>query len=296
MSDPEIEALNAYDDLYYDLESEEESAKDQQDFCEPLQSSDRSFQNNVPKLEDESSLGGSQEEVAIPVPDRPVPAPLRSYHTTVQKPGLHFGRDLTNTRKFPLNRATRRNLAKNISKIYHTVSDSADFGEEPLIKLHKYMARPPGCSFLGATATHVPVTINSLKENPSDIVIDSSSDITLISMKTLDGLREVPKVKKGQKINLIQVTGRASISGYVDLELYFHTREGPVEIKVEAYVVKGMTTPLILGNDFADQYSLSVKRMEGRTFLEFGDSGRSMDIANSVSPELLDEDGHAFKV
>src|ERR1700683_5478136 len=36
--------------------------------------------------------------------------------------------------------------------------------------------------------------------------------------------------------------------------------------------------------------------MEGRTFLEFGDSGRSMDIANSVSPKLVDEDGHAFKV
>jgi len=29
-----------------------------------------------------------------------------------------------------------------------------------------------------------------------------------------------------------------------------------------------MTTPLILGNDFADQYSLSVKQLEGRTFLE----------------------------
>ena len=97
MSDPEIEALNAYDDLYYNLESEEESAEDQQDFCEPLQSSDRSFRNHVPKSEDESSLGGSQEEVAIPVPDHPVPAPLRSYHTTVQKPGLHFGQDLMNT-------------------------------------------------------------------------------------------------------------------------------------------------------------------------------------------------------
>src|ERR1700683_3612448 len=38
--------------------------------------------------------------------------------------------------------------------------------------------------------------------------------------------------------------------------------------------------------------------MNGRKdfFLEFGDSGRSMDIASSVSPELLDEDGHAFKV
>ena len=57
-----------------------------------------------------------------------------------------------------------------------------------------------------------------------------------------------------------------------------------------------MTTPLILGNDFADQYSLSVKRMEERTFLEFGDSGRSLDIANSVVSEIVDEEGHAFKV
>ena len=57
-----------------------------------------------------------------------------------------------------------------------------------------------------------------------------------------------------------------------------------------------MTTPLILGNDFADQYSLSVKRMEGRTFLEFGDSGRSLDIANSMASEIVDEEGHAFKV
>ena len=58
---------------------------------------------------------------------------------------------------------------------------------------------------------------------------------------------ESPKIKKGQKINLVQVTGKASISGYVEPDLYFHTKEGPVKIKVEAYVVKGMTTPLILG-------------------------------------------------
>ena len=121
------------------------------------------------------------------------------------------------------------------------------------------MARPPGCSFLGASAAHVPVSINSPTKNLSDIIINSRSDITLISEKTLGGLSESPKIRKGQKINLVQVTGKASISGYVKLDLYFCTKEGPVKIKVKAYVAKGMTTPLILGNDFADQYSLSVK-------------------------------------
>jgi hypothetical protein len=115
-------------------------------------------------------------------------------------------------------------------------------------------------------------------------------------MKTLNALLDVPKIKKGQKINLIQVTGKASILGYVKLDLYFHTKEGPVKIRVEACIIKGMTTPLILGNDFADQYSLPVKRVEGKSFLEFRDSGRSVDIANLVSPEFVDEEGHTFKV
>ena len=58
LSDPEIEALSAYDDLYYGLESNNKSTEDQQNFCEPLQSSNQILQI---KLEDESSLGGSQE-------------------------------------------------------------------------------------------------------------------------------------------------------------------------------------------------------------------------------------------
>ena len=70
----------------------------------------------------------------------------------------------------------------------------------------------------------------------------------------------------------------------------------PFKINVEAYVVKGMSTPLILGNDFADQYSISVIRQEGSCAIEFGDSNRRMPVNNSVSPPFLDEDGHTFKL
>jgi len=95
LSDPEIEGLNAYDNLYYGLESDDESTEDQQDFREPLQSSDRTL---LIKLEDESSLEGSQESVTTPVP-----TPSNSYLATIQGPSLHLGWDLTNTKKFPLN-------------------------------------------------------------------------------------------------------------------------------------------------------------------------------------------------
>ena len=37
---------------------------------------------------------------------------------------------------------------------------------------------------------------------------------------------------------------------------YTRANPSPVKINVEAYVVKGMSTALILGNDFVDQYTL----------------------------------------
>jgi hypothetical protein len=72
------------------------------------------------------------------------------------------------------------------------------------------------------------------------------------------------KVRQGQRINLVQVTRNAIISGYVEVDLYFHTPKGLVKINVEAYVVNGISSPFIPGNDFADQYLISVIQQEGR--------------------------------
>lgn len=90
------------------------------------------------------------------------------------------------------------------------------------------------------------------------IIVDSGSDITLISEKALREMINGPKCRRGQRIQLIQVTGRTIIDGYVTVTISFETSEGPVEMEVEAYVVKNMTSPFILGNDYADQFSLSI--------------------------------------
>ena len=164
------------------------------------------------------------------------------------------------------------------------------------MELKKHSARPPGCSFLGARATETSGSLNDPEAKSIPIIIDSGSDITLISQKALDQMSNPPKIRTGQRINLIQVTGNATITGYVALDIYFETKEGPVLIKIEAYVVKGMSAPFILGNDFADQYSISLLREEGKSTLLFGKSGRSKEVHNSVTSTLLDEDGHAFKI
>jgi hypothetical protein len=152
--DPEAEALNAFNNLYYELESGDESEDDSQDFCEPLQSSDQHLQI---KSEDKSHLEGNQEKVTVSTPKS-----SETFHVVVQKPTLHLGQELTNSRKFSLNRATRRNLARNISKVHHTISRTEE-SEAPLIELHKYTVRTPGCSFLGVSAAHIPVSINQRK-------------------------------------------------------------------------------------------------------------------------------------
>ncbi|KAJ4463950.1 hypothetical protein C8R41DRAFT_927171 [Lentinula lateritia] len=120
------------------------------------------------------------------------------------------------------------------------------------------------------------VTVNGFEEEMK-LIVDSGADTTLISQAALDALLSKPKVKGGQHVSLLQVTGKASISGFVDLNLYFHTPQGPVKLMVEAYVVNGMTTPFLLGTDFQEQYSLSILRCEGQTFLGFGDSGRELE-------------------
>ena len=144
--------------------------------------------------------------------------------------------------------------------------------------------------------TEAYASINDPDAKAIPVIIDSGSDITLISQKTLDRMLKAPKIRAGQRIKLIQVTGKTIITGYVILDLIFRTPKGPVKINVEAYVVKGMSAEFILGNDFTDQYSISIIRNDGESSLIFGKSGRSVVVHNSLTTPFLDEDGHTFKV
>ena len=49
-----------------------------------------------------------------------------------------------------------------------------------------------------------------------------------------------------------------------------------------------MNALLILGNDFADQYSLSILRDNGNTHLQLGNSGYTIPLDNSVESSCLD--------
>jgi len=127
-----------------------------------------------------------------------------------------------------------------------------------IIHLLKSAGRPPSTHFLGATPCQAPVRLMSLTGIKSSVIIDSGSNISLISSQLISQIQPPLKIKTGQKIKISQVTGRSSTNEYVNIDLYFITENGPVRLDLEAYVVKDMNAPIILGNEFADQYSLSI--------------------------------------
>lgn len=191
--------------------------------------------------------------------------------------------------------APRRLARTNATRILRSLSIQDQFQYRNKITLQKSMARPPGCSFMGSKATSVSALLGKDATQLQDIIIDSGSDITLISHSTYLSLAHPPKPKTGQPVELIQVTGRSTIRHYIELSICILTPEGMVEMTVEPYIVKGMNTSFILGNDFADQYNLSILRKNDQTYLVLGDSGRKCLVENSVGPACLDEGGHTFK-
>ena len=78
-------------------------------------------------------------------------------------------------------------------KVHHLVTKDPS-NPKPLIELKKHLARPPGCSFLGSQATQVPATVNFLDQNLMKVIIDSRSDITLISKKSLVEMQTPVKI------------------------------------------------------------------------------------------------------
>lgn len=147
----EEEAQEDYDELYYSLDSDEEveASSRMQGFEEPLQTAEFLVGTEL-----NSGLGGANiEEVST------TSETSKNDLTTVRAATLSARQEseiskVAGAPKLPLNRRTRRRLARDVSVSNHVVtSGTSQFkSSKPLVELKKFMARPPGCSFLGSKA------------------------------------------------------------------------------------------------------------------------------------------------
>lgn len=212
ISEDDSRVQQEYNELYYRLDSEADErdhTRSDQDFRDSLQIIDPSSQpiySNGTPLQDGPNLEGDSPDQSLSTKNSssiPESAPIISHsrlaatvrpETTQPKPLFCA----PYTAKPPLNRRTRRRLARDISAVSYSIQrGNTNYPTDKVVELKKFMARPPGCAFLGSRATQTTVTVGGPDLDPMKIIVDSGSDITLISQKTLEKLTTKLKVRAG---------------------------------------------------------------------------------------------------
>ncbi|KAJ6478853.1 hypothetical protein C8R47DRAFT_1219399 [Mycena vitilis] len=158
-------------------------------------------------------------------------------------------------------RAERREAENDGIRPDETVIPSAPKELTP-VRLHKRRSAAAGRSAIGTSVLSVKGWVGSLDTEPIDIRVDSCADVTLVSLAHYNSLPHKPAIQAGIPMKLIQLTQEeAGIDGYVRLPIYMISEEGElIESEAEAYVVPGMSVPILLGEDYSLTYEISLTR------------------------------------
>ncbi|KAI0802960.1 hypothetical protein BC629DRAFT_1241952, partial [Irpex lacteus] len=153
------------------------------------------------------------------------------------------------------------------------------------VKPRRY--KPSGSSAVGVSVLSLRGWLNDSNAEETDIRLDSGADISLISAEYYASLTKPPKLRRGRKMELWQLTDRSSkIEGYIDLPVYLRSKDGElVGLHAEVYVVPGMNVPILLGEDFHLAYELAVSRhVEFGTTVRLGDTGWEFEAKGVKRP------------
>ncbi len=172
----ELQAQDEYNELYYGLDVVE-------DFELAPQITESSCRLAIPckiDSEDLSALGGvncENEESVEPIIETTQGTQTFKTETSCTK--------FKELPSFPRRERCRlEKLQRRLKRVFHITHLSSGFQiQRPVVELKKHMERPVGCTFLGRKATTAYAGINGVGLDILKIIINSGSDITLISRK-----------------------------------------------------------------------------------------------------------------
>jgi hypothetical protein len=132
---------------------------------------------------------------------------------------------------------------------------------DPILLKPKWMPKS-GDSAIGVSILAVKGWIEEVRGEPLDLCMDSCADITLVSEEYYNSLPRRPPIREGHWMSLAQLTDKDTIiKGYTKLKVFMLTTDDKlIAAKAEAYIVKGMSVPILLGEDFQLNYELGVTR------------------------------------
>ncbi|KAJ7805278.1 hypothetical protein B0H13DRAFT_2387812 [Mycena leptocephala] len=141
------------------------------------------------------------------------------------------------------------------------LSQTLDFpGDLIPIRLHKRRTTDPGRSAMGVSVLSMKGSVGSKDGEIIDLRLDTCADITLISEEYYLRLPNHPSIRQGLPMKLVQLTQEEEgIKGYILVSIFMLTEEGElIETEAEAYVVPGMSVPILLGEDYQLNYELAL--------------------------------------
>ncbi|SJL06612.1 uncharacterized protein ARMOST_09954 [Armillaria ostoyae] len=149
-----------------------------------------------------------------------------------------------------------------------------------------------GESAAGISVLAVEGWVGSLRNPKIYLWHDSCADISLVSEDFYLSLKDAPMIKMGMKLNLWQLTDKnTKLQGFVCLPILTLSDTGELlETEVEAYIVPGMSVPILLGEDYQLNYELTIKRsVENGTSISYGDNDQR--IIRAVKVERSEDFG-----
>ncbi|RDB30586.1 hypothetical protein Hypma_005926 [Hypsizygus marmoreus] len=165
-----------------------------------------------------------------------------------------------------------------------TYEDWIPSPDGPIMRLPKKRISPAGRSAMGISVLSMKGWVGNTYGKKIDLRLDSGADITLISDEFYKSLVSPPPLQKGMRLKLWQLTEKnTEILGFIRIPIFVEDENGRLlETEAEAYVVPGMTVPLLLGEDYQVAYEICpVRNAHEGTKILFGQNGPSV-LAEAV--------------
>ena len=167
------------------------------------------------------------------------------------------------------------------------------------IRMSKKRFYPTRESSVGVSVLAVKGWVGNLQNAQTDLCLDSCADVTLISAEYYDTLKDAPAIQQGMRMKLWQLTDKDStLRGFVRILIFMMSEDGVVlESEAEAYVVPGMTVPILLGEDYQLTYEIGVLRnVEEGPKVHFGRSKwelRAEQVERTKDFERMRQSAHS---
>jgi hypothetical protein len=157
-----------------------------------------------------------------------------------------------------------------------------------IVEAVKAKSHPPGYGSLGVHALHMKVAIGSPDAAAIKGRLDSGADITLISEEYYLGLGYLPKPREGLRMRLYALTGEVKVLGFTRFTMYARATDRTlISFEVEAYIVRNMRVPLLLGEDFQMAYELGTTRYSsGHCEIRIGQTERIIPASSAEAVDL----------